>query len=232
MDTKELEQVIYRALKMLKAEEHFVLLTVCGDSRYAIERFLMEAGELGKKTRLKVAVDENSEALLPDGGLKKPGGIESVYGGGCEKNYDEIFRGVDAVVFGSMDIGTASKIGSLMTDTLSSRIASEAFVRGIRVISDAFAEEMKIKNERYGAAVDELVQKLQGFGMEFMPVGDIKREFDKSTETRAETSSRIITEDAVRNLRGGELQIPADAVLTPLAKDALREKKITLTRGK
>lgn len=231
MDTKELEQVICKALQLLQNDKQFILLALCGDNRYSLEKFLVEADEIGRKNRLKLIVDPHASSLISEERLKKLHGVESMVCSECTEGYDEIFRDVSAVVFGSMDIGTASKIGSLVTDTLASRIASEAFMRGVRVVSDEFTDELEIKNERYRAAVAELLTKLSGFGMEFMPLNDIKRAFAQISTTQVEAPVKVITEDIVKNLNGSELRVAQDAVVTPLAKDVLREKKIALTRG-
>lgn len=232
MDTKKLEQVICRALQSMQDETHFILLVMCGDNCYSLERFFVEADEIGRKNRLKIAVDASAAVRVPEERLKSLHGVESVLSGECPETYDELFRGVDAAVFGSMDIGTASKIGNLTTDTLAARIASEAFMRGIRMICNAFPEELEIRNQHYRAAVGELAKRLNSFGMEFMPLDRIKKQFENVPAAQVEVPVKIITEDIVKKLDSHELRVAQDTVLTPLAKDVLREKKIVLTRGK
>lgn len=232
MDMMELEQVIRKALKLMQNDaQHFILLVMCGDNRYSLEKFLVEADEIGRKNRLKIAADAHAATCLSKERLQSIHGVESVVCGVCTEEYDGLFSGVDTVAFGSMDIGTASKISNLDTDTLAARIASEAFMRGIRVISNNFLEDFEIKNESYRAAVNKVIQKLNGFGVTFVPLDGIKKQFAQASEEHVETPVKIITEDAVKKLNSHELRIAQDAVVTPLAKDILKEKKIVLTRG-
>lgn len=232
MDTKEIEQIVHRILNALneKSNTESVLLVFCGSNRYALEKFLIEANEIGKENRVKAAVDESAMKLIPAERFEKLRGVQFVFSSECE-DFDQMFDGVNTVVFGSMDINTAAKIAHLLTDSLAARIASEAFIRGIHTVSNAFGSEIEIKNENYAAAVGGLVRKLSGFGVEFMPVESIRNKFKAHSEIKEQTPLKIITEDVVNSLKGSELRIDGDAVVTPLAKDAIREKKVMLTRG-
>ena len=233
MDTKEIEQIVHRILNALneKSNTESVLLVFCGGSRYALEKFLIEANEIGKTSRIKAAVDKSAVKLLPAERFEGLQGIQSVFSSECE-DFDQMFEGVHTVVFGNMDINTAAKIAHLLTDSLAARIASEAFIRGIHSVSNTFGDGIEIKNESYAAAVGELIKKLSRFGMEFMPVESISNRFKTHPAVKVQMPLKIITEDVVNGLKGSELCIDKDAVVTPLAKDAIREKKVVLTRGR
>jgi hypothetical protein len=234
METEEFEKIVLKVLNYLKQSDgHEKLLVFSGDSRYLIDKFFVEAQQIGKRTQVKVAVDLNTQRFLSESKIRQLQGAIKVYGYNEDADLEDIFEGVDMVVIGSMDINNASKISNLTADSLSSKIASQALSKGIRLLSNDFMTDITTTNSNYHLAVKRIADTLESYGVEFIPVEEIKKHFDqdKISQDSDGILSDLVTEKFIKEFQGNELKLKQDVVITPLAKDAIRERKIHISRG-
>jgi hypothetical protein len=233
VEFEELEKIIHKALSSIdQNSENTVLLVFSGDSRYLNEKFFIEAKEIGRKKPLKIAIDKGAQRYITESQTREIQGLVKVYCCGSNIDIEDVLAGVDTVVLGSMDISSASKIARLIIDSLSEKVASESFIRGLRIMAASFIPE-EIKNKNYYSEIKRLEGILESYGMEFLRVEDIKKQLIRDTNSSSNTGAqKVITESFIKDWNGKELKIEPDTVLTPLAKDAIHERKINLTRGK
>ena len=234
MEIEQLERVILQAINTMHGNQNrSSLLLFSGYDRYPVEKFLVEAKEIAKTQPVKLAVDKGTRSLLPLGEIQESFGSDTLCCGDGPVDFNDLLSGVDLVVAGSLDLSVASKIARLIGDSLSARIVSECFIRGIRVVAVDFTKGITFANENYHLQVQAVKEILISFGMEFIPLDEIRLLTAESTSEAdgGEEVGNIITEKFVHEFLGKELKITRDAVITPLAKDAIKERKIKLTRG-
>lgn len=233
MENEVLEKLIRKVISSIKQNENGKkLLIFSGGSRYQLDRFFVEAQQICGRNLSKIAVDDTARRFVSESRLRGLKNVTDMYGFDESDDPEEIFDGVDLAVIGSMDIGTASKISVLSSDSLSARLASFALQNRIRLLSNDFSKEFESGNKGYYAAVKKLAETLQSFGVEFVPAGEIKKSFGiEAFGGPADAGElKLVTEKFIKEYRGGELRIQNDTVITPLAKDEIRERKIVISR--
>jgi hypothetical protein len=232
MDAEQLKRLIIEILQSQQVSD-IKLLEFAGDNRYKIDRFLAEAKEIGKKCSLKICVDSDTKRYLTGEKLNEIPNVRKIYRCGEQIDVDDVFDGVDTVILGSTGLNLASKVANLITDSLSSTIASESILRGIRLISVPVAtEDIQAKNKSYYEAIKNIEKVLISYRIELVDLENIREVFKSDYSDSVNKVPRVLTEDFIKKYTQKELKIDNDTVITPLAKDAIREKKISLSRGK
>ena len=232
METDDLKKIVEKVLGDLRqAESRQKLLVFSGSGKYLIDKFFLDAQQICRKSKIKIAVDQSARKFLNVSTIKTLPNVGNVYGYEDSADPEDVLEGVDTVVFGSMDTGTAAKIAGFQTDTLSSEIAQQALLKGIRFLSGNFTQGIGEKGN-YGKAILKMTGVLESYGVEFVPAEELKKrlEGDDFAED-TDVAEKIITEKLIQNYQGGRLRVRRDAVITPLARDAVRERKIVILRG-
>lgn len=234
MEAGDLEKIVKKILNLINQSRiQKKLLVFSGESRYSIDSFFIEAREISKKTPVKIAVDPCAQRYLSQNKISELQSMGDLYGFNGDTDPEVILEGVDAVAFGSMDISAASKIASLTTDSLSSKIASLALLKGIKLLSSDFMKGLETKNNTYYLSIKRIVEILKSYGVEFLPVDEIKKQFFMDISINSDDTSAVslVTEKFIKEYPYSELKLDQNTIITPLAKDAIRERKIVISRG-
>lgn len=234
MEPQELEKIIRTVLASLgKAERPAALLVFSGDSRYLLERFYLEARKICGSASADIVVEPCAQPLLEESriGQLRCG---RVYGYGGYPEIDQMLSGIETVIAGSLDIGAASKIANLITDSLPSKIVSLALLKGIRVLSNDFAQETDGSGSgAYALAVRQMAETVKSYGVTPVRMEELGKCLGGPRPScgSGQVAENVITESFIRGFQGEELKLGKGAVLTPLARDLARERKIRVLRG-
>lgn len=234
----EIEEIKKLLLQMLKSENNCVktnvkLLIFNKSNKYSINKFLLEAIEIASKNIIKILIDEDISETENFDQLEKMPNVIKVYRSSTVIDIEELFKDVDTVILGTLSLDFASRIAKLSIVNELDRAVSYALVNNINVIGAKTFESKNVKNKEYLKEIIKIEEKLTLYNICFFNIYDIKNYLIKNEVVSEKTidQAKIITEEIVKSFEGKELKISNNTVVTPLANDIAKEKKILITRG-
>ncbi|SHM88403.1 Flavoprotein [Caldanaerovirga acetigignens] len=183
---------------------------------------------------------------------------ESVIIDGEEKiNVKDFLKQFKAVIIAVLTRNTAAKVANLFLDNLTTQIIVDALMLGIPVIASRDAADPFLKpwqdmgfiwmGKGLREAYSEILNKIEKYGVILCNAADIKAKvlsviFGSPIKNEASEYSpmrkvyiekNVITREDLAVYKGiqGEIRIPKNAVITPLAADYIRENSLKIYRG-
>lgn len=235
MEIEEIKKLLLQILKSdnITKEENVKLLIFNGSDKYSINKFLLEAIEISEKCPIKILIDDFASEITSFEHLEKIPNVIKVYRGCAFIDMKDLFKNVDTVILGTLTLGFASKVANLNIVNELDRAVSYALINNIDTIAIKPIENENVINKEYLKQINKIEEKLISFNINFLKLDDIKGHLFKCEVISEKTlnESKIITEDIIKNFHGKELKIANNTVVTPLANDIAKEKKILITRG-
>ncbi len=159
---------------------------------------------------------------------------------------EKVVERADILVLPTLCLRVAAKVAALSCDTQESSIVLTALLQGKKVLAarDGFLVCDILVNERIKAAIEEVLKRLEGFGMVFCPTDELSRTFARivqgsqgppaaasEKEGQTEPPLRLITAkviNAAANARRSSVRLADGGKVTPLARDLAREFAIKI----
>lgn len=185
--------------------------------------------------RFEYVLTSGTTAQVTTGYLRQMTGVPAVADEsqvGCPRAWA---RGADVVVAATLDRPSALHVALTWPETFASKALFEALRRGRPTViaTDGFAWEAPEATPQLRAALAEPIGRLEVFGATCVAATELGRAVDLALQGppgfNAARNRPLITAEDVE-AAGGDLTLPADAVITPLALDRARELGVALHR--
>lgn len=229
MDTEQLTQIVTQVLKRMYPEEV---------QRQNKSRVLLilddQKAQLSCLEPYKYLFEEYSVCLLTAKGtgetLQDVKFVETYTADSVPADISSWVRQFDRILVPCPSLKLISKLAHILLDDKISEVVFTALQENKQVMLGPLADE-KTSNLTVvlKAEIKRLVDKLKGYGIKELTVNKAtKNNVTKSAcGTKEVISLRDVT-DSVKN--GGELCIRNGAIITPLAMDYIKERKIVIRR--
>jgi len=206
----------------------------------------LEHVRLIKKQCSKAAfftVSSARETLCKEDIREKAGGrciLDTVSEDGVEK----VLSMSDILVLPTFCFTVASKVANLIVDDSESRLLFSALAQGKKVLAtkDSFSFTGLVKNERIGAEIMHILEKLKDMGINFCETQDLEKAFmelvssdnkesQRNESNDREASMKLITAKVVTEAfeKGNQrIKLAKGGKITPLARDLAKEYSIEI----
>jgi flavoprotein len=230
-----------------KEESPGNILVVFTGGTGSLDAVAEELGKLSGKYKLYAVFSEMAKKVLPQEKLKKNARLEEVC---CDGLYEAIDKS-RIVVLPTLTQNTAAKIACGIRDTVATEAVAVAILAGKKILACEDSIPFAVKNQGYFKVIDEIVRKLKEFGIIFCKAQKMSEEVEslicgssemnnllskkeceyenKSTEITID--SKLITGEIIQKLYGEgirKIKLPSKCIITPAARDMIKDYKITL----
>jgi len=200
--------------------------------------------------RSSVYTVESARSWVCGADVKEGAGVKCILDTVRPEGVEKALQKADILVLPTFCLKTAAKVANLICDDQESGLVFTALLQGKTVLAanDGFLVCNILTNDNLRKEIDQILKKLEGFGMAFCPTDQLHDRFQKivnavkkptvtapsaevkTTETSSATlkliTAKVITQavdhkqDAVRLAPGG--------IITPLARDLAKEYGIDI----
>jgi ethanolamine utilization protein len=228
LDTDKIEYIVQMALKRLQSQN-------LHNSKKAIVILEGYIDELAVLEDIKQSLAEYKLTLLVMKPIAVPGTYEAfgdvLYAEKLNTETDKLIAGFDVVILPNPSLNSISKIAHIMLDGLIPELVFSALQEGKKVLINDILNNKKFQrlSVPLKQEAQNLMNKLTGYGI-------TKTDFCNTESSLQDTpkgeiiSKRVLSlrdmEDA--NSKDTEIILNKDTLITPLAADYIKEKKINL----
>jgi hypothetical protein len=135
----------------------------------------------------------------------------------------------------SQDVIVRSAMG--LADTVQSRLIAEALLKNAAVTFIQPANDASLfkqsENRAYKEYLDNQISRLEYFGAQFVNYEDLDGRLGigrNSSEGEATFTGKLLRESDVESAKTDSIVVPHNTVITPLARDAARRKKMSIIK--
>jgi ethanolamine utilization protein len=233
LDTQELSGIIAEVLKRINAT----------DKSFAVKRKVLVIltdcrNELSILEEIKEYIDGYQVSLLTDGKNASLGAHEGFEGtftvDGLASDFNEWIGQFEKVLIPSPSLKLVSNIAHVILNDRFAEVIFSALQEGKQVMIGQMPEDYKLQNltAALKSEIQKLAAKLKGFGIEQMVPK--RREVSNAPvikDVPSGTKKVLSLQDVMSLTRGSdEISISGETVITPLAMDYIRDKKVSLKR--
>lgn len=231
----------------LKVEKEKILVLFTG-SNFEIDDTLKDLKKLKENGYfLTLCFSKSAEEILDVQEIRDLLRADKLYLEGDKNNYLEIVKSSDIAIMPVLTQNTLAKVAVGIQDSFISGLLWQLLWSDKKVIINQRSvlgkNDMQCENKKMLKLMNNHIESLKEFGAKFIKDHDYlsymnskseKLGYQKSKPKDNESldSKKVITEKDVLNLIGTskELLIDKDTIITPLAKDVVKEKKIKILR--
>ena len=201
--------------------------------------------------RSSVFTVESARSWVCGADVKEGAGVKCILDTVKPDGLEKALQKADILVLPTFCMQTAAKVARLICDDQESRIVFLALLQGKKVLAtnDGFMLCDILVNEQLRREIDQILNKLQGFGMVFCPTDQLYATFGQMLTAAAPTPSeakskehdnsgqalKLITAKDIHtavNSKQDSVMLAHGGILTPLAKDLAKEYSIKIIRNK
>jgi hypothetical protein len=203
--------------------------------------------------RSSVYTVESARSWVCGADVKEGAGVKCILDTVKPEGLEKALQKADILVLPTFCLKTAAKVASLTSDDQESGIVFKALLQGKQILaaSDGFLVYDILANAALRSEIDRILRKLEGFGMVFCPTEKLYSTFQKmlsgkdthrnalsATKSKLQkddnpVASKLITAKAIYTAvdeKQDSIQLAADAIVTPLARDLAKEYSIKIIK--
>jgi hypothetical protein len=201
--------------------------------------------------RSSVFTVESARSWVCGADVKEGAGVKCILDTVKPEGLEKALQKADILVLPTFCMQTAAKVARLICDDQESRIVFLALLQGKKVLAtnDGFMLRDILVNDQLRREIDQILDKLQGFGMVFCPTDQLYATFEQMatfagpapSETKSQKHDNggqalsLITAKVIHtavNSKQDSVMLAPGGILTPLAKDLAKEYAIKIIRNK
>jgi len=203
-----------------------------------------EAGKCG------IYTGESARAWVCGSDVREKAGTRCILDNVKTDGLNKVLEMADLLVLPTLSLRVAAKMVHLICDDPESSLVLSALLQGKRILAtrDSFLVCDILVNERIKKEIDDILEKLQNFGMVFCETGQLNEMFRqmifKEKNTKGIEDKRPWTEaadSAVKFINAKDIYAAVDqkkhtlvlspgGIVTPLAKDLSKEYSIKIVK--
>jgi len=248
-------RILYEALKQIKSrdgdmlkKDFLVVVTGSDTGRYISINFVKKCLKSDKTVTL--ALSRGAEDLSSKEEWMQATGFCGIITESTRVNTLDLVDNHRQIVVTSLTTNTAAKLAAGISDTLTSNLILKGLMKGVSVTAcheccdpDELPFLTKEGNPGYEAIyhmLRENMEKLKKMGIKFISKSDLEGIIgDSAPEKRpapdepsqlqhTTIGKKLVSTDDIRTLSSNQnVHLPKGAIITPLARDIAKEKKIT-----
>ena len=205
--------------------------------------------------RSSVYTVESARSWVCGADVKEGAGIKCILDTVKPEGLEKALQKADILVLPTFCLRTAAKVASLICDDQESGIVFTALLLGKRILAanDGFLVCDILANEALRNEIDQILKKLESFGMVFCPTDRLHATFQKmvpgvkpakttpspapekvKTQTENSTNAiKLITAKVIYNAvdeNRNTITLAPGAIVTPLARDLAKEYSIKIVK--
>jgi hypothetical protein len=205
--------------------------------------------------RSSVYTVESARSWVCGADVKEGAGIKCILDTVKPAGLEKALQKADILVLPTFCLKTAAKVASLICDDQESGIVFTALLQGKRVLaaSDGFLVCDMLANEVLRSEIDQILRKLEGFGMVFCPTDRLHSTFQemlsgvepakavpipasgksKPTKENSASAARLITAKTIYlavDENQNAITLAPGGIVTPLARDLAKEYSIKIIK--
>lgn len=205
--------------------------------------------------RSSVYTVESARSWVCGADVKEGAGIKCILDTVKPAGLEKALQKADILVLPTFCLKTAAKIASLICDDQESGIVFTALLQGKRILaaSDGFLVCDILANEALRGEIDQILRKLESFGMVFCPTNRLHSTFEKmlsgikpaktvptpspeKIKTQTENSThaiKLVTAKVIYTAvdeNQNAITLAPGGIATPLARDLAKEYSIQIIR--
>jgi len=204
--------------------------------------------------RSSVYTVESARAWVCGADVKEGAGVKCILDTVKAQGLEKALRKADILVLPTFCLRTAAKVANLICDDQESNIVFNALLQGKKVLAanDGFMLCDILVNERLRKEIDQILKKLEGFGMIFCSTNQLHSTFQKmlhgakpvkttptavKNETQEEKSANgetLVTAKAIHmavDQKQNSIVLAPGGIVTPLARDLAKEYMIRIIKS-
>lgn len=185
--------------------------------------------------------------------VKEGAGIKCILDTVKPKGLEKALQKADILVLPTFCLKTAAKVASLICDDQESGIVFTALLQGKKILAanDGFMVCDILVNESLRKEIDQILKKLEGFGMVFCPTDQLNATFqqmltgiekpkvpspppEENTERKSSTNAlKLITAKVIHTAldeKQVSVTLVPGGIITPLARDLAKEYSIKIVK--
>lgn len=203
--------------------------------------------------RSSVYTVESARSYVCGADVKQGAGIKCILDTVRPEGLEKALQKADVLVLPTFCLKTAAKVASLICDDQESGMVFTALLQGKKVLAtdDGFLVCDILVNANLRGAIDQILEKLKGFGMVFCPTDQLHATFqkiiagDKRPKVAAARQAQKVKQENVSaalklvtakeihmavNAKQDSLRLAPGGIVTPLAKDLAKEYSIQIIK--
>jgi ethanolamine utilization protein len=202
--------------------------------------------------RSSVYTVESARAWVCGADVKEGAGVKCILDTVKPEGLEKALQKTDILVLPTFCLRTAAKVANLICDDQESNLVFTALLQGKKVLAtnDGFMLCDILVNEQLRREIDQILNKLESFGMIFcqtdqlhatfqnMISGQTKTESPKTAKTAASEKEtppaiKLITAKVVHtavNSKQNTIRLASGGIITPLARDLVKEYSIQIIK--
>ena len=201
--------------------------------------------------RSSVFTVESARSWVCGTDVKEGAGVKCILDTVKPEGLEKALQKADILILPTFCLQTAAKVAHLISDDQESQIVFLALLQGKKVLAanDGFMLCDILVNEQLRREIDQILNKLQGFGMVFCATDQLYTTFEQLLTAAAPTPSqanskkddnsgqalKLVTAKHIRaavNSKQTSVLMAPGGILTPLARDLAKEYSIKIMRNK
>jgi hypothetical protein len=204
--------------------------------------------------RSSVYTVESARSWVCGADVKEGAGIKCILDTVKPQGLEKALQKADILVLPTFCLKTAAKVASVICDDQESGIVFTALLQGKKVLAanDGFMVNDILVNESLRKEIDQILKKLEGFGMVFCPTDQLNATFQKiltgsekpklplppSERSREKENSthalKLITAKVIHmavDSKQDTISLAPGGIITPLARDLAKEYSIRILKS-
>lgn len=240
------------AAKRTSSENRPSVLNVFHAGVRKLEEALQQIQKIEEASRRSsVFTVESARSWVCGADVKEGAGVKCILDTVKPEGLEKALQKADILVLPTFCLQTAAKVAHLISDDQDSRIVFLALLQGKKVLAanDGFMLCDILVNEQMRQEMDQILNKLQDFGMVFCPTDQLYATFEQMLASAAPSppqsknkghansgqALKLITAKDIHmavNSKQASVILAPGGILTPLAKDLAKEYSIKIIKNK
>lgn len=202
--------------------------------------------------RSSVYTVESARSWVCGADVKEGAGVKCILDTVKPEGLEKALQKADILVLPTFCLRTAAKVANLICDDQESNLVFTALLLGKKVLAanDGFMLCDILVNEQLRQEIDQILEKLEGFGMIFCQTEQLHATFENITSGEAKTGPltpsnteasendtpipiKLITAKVVHTAvdnKQNEIRMASGGMVTPLARDLAKEYSIQIIK--
>jgi hypothetical protein len=202
--------------------------------------------------RSSVYTVESARSWVCGADVKEGAGVKCILDTVKPEGLEKAMQKADIVVLPTFCLRTAAKVASLICDDQESNLVFTALLQGKKVLAanDGFMLCDILVNEQLRKEIDQILRKLEGFGMVFCRTDQLQATFQKMISAETKTGSqalsattgsenetsppvKLITAKIIHaavDSKENAIRLAPGGMITPLARDLAKEYSIKIIK--
>lgn len=198
-----------------------------------------------------VFTDESARSWVCGEDVRKQTGTRCILDTVRPEGLGKVLERADVLVLPTFCLKVGAKVANVILDDQAPGMVFSALAQGKKVLAsrDGFLIHETLSNMRIREEIDRILEKLEGFGIVFVPTDQLSARFQeivlhprasgdhrekKSPAPGDEGLRRIVTAKDINNAanaKKGTVRVVKGGVVTPLARDLAKEYGIKIIEG-